>query len=306
MDAEPRLTNLLADVAARGPLVRRTTLTDLGHSPRTISAAVAAGALVTGGRLWVARPGVDPVLLNAAKLGVVLTCVSAAEHLGLWTIESPAVHVGVTSTAARRKLKPSTVAHWARPVMARHPDTHVDPIENVLVIAAGCLPREQALVIWESAMNKRLVDPQAFGRMHLPPRARALLSAASRFADSGLETIFRTRLEWLGERILCQTWLHGHRVDFLIGDRLVVQIDGGHHVGAQRTSDIRHDAELMLRGYHVIRVGYHQVMEDWPGVQDLIVRAVAQGLHRAAQPTRAQNTLSHEMTTDAAVSVVSS
>jgi very-short-patch-repair endonuclease len=74
----------------------------------------------------------------------------------------------------------------------------------------------------------------------------------------------------------------GHRVDALIGARLVLQIDGKHHVGAQRTENIRHDAELTLLGYHVIRVSYTQMMFDWPQVQDLILRAVAQGLHRAA------------------------
>ena len=67
----------------------------------------------------------------------------------------------------------------------------------------------------------------------------------------------------------------------MIGDRLVVQIDGSHHVGSQRSADIRHDAQLMLRGYRVIRVSYHQVMFDWASVQDLIMRAVAQGHHLA-------------------------
>jgi hypothetical protein len=35
-------------------------------------------------------------------------------------------------------------------------------------------------------------------------------------------------------------------------------------------------------GYHVIRVGYQQVINEWEHVQDLIMRAVAQGLHLAA------------------------
>jgi hypothetical protein len=34
-------------------------------------------------------------------------------------------------------------------------------------------------------------------------------------------------------------------------------------------------------GYHVIRVGYGQVIDRWHEVQELIMRAVAQGLHRA-------------------------
>lgn len=59
----------------------------------------------------------------------------------------------------------------------------------------------------------------------------------------------------------------------------MLQIDGGHHVGEQREADIEHDAQLMLLGYHVIRVGYRQVIDRWDSVHDLIVRAVAQGLH---------------------------
>ena len=81
--------------------------------------------------------------------------------------------------------------------------------------------------------------------------------------------------------IIPQAWIAGHRVDFLIGDRLVLQIDGGHHVGAQREADIEHDAALMLLGYHVVRVDYRQIIDRWHTVQDMIARAVAQGLHLA-------------------------
>lgn len=62
----------------------------------------------------------------------------------------------------------------------------------------------------------------------------------------------------------------------------MLQIDGGHHVGLQRAEDVAHDAALMLMGFHVIRVTYVQVIERWHEVQDLVMRAVAQGLHRAA------------------------
>lgn len=111
--------------------------------------------------------------------------------------------------------------------------------------------------------------------------ARRLLADARPFADAGTETIFRTRLGWLELPITPQVWIIGHRVDFLIGERLVVQIDGGHHVGAQRASDIAHDAELMLRGYHVIRIGYDQLMNHWASVQGMVLAAVAQRLHVA-------------------------
>jgi very-short-patch-repair endonuclease len=136
--------------------------------------------------------------------------------------------------------------------------------------------------VWESALNLQLVDKAELARLPLAESVRGLLEEATPFADSGLETIFRTRLRWLRLPIRSQIWIHGHRADFLIGDRLVVQIDGGHHVGLQRAEDVAHDAALMLLGHHVIRVTYVQVIERWHEVQDLIMRAVAQGLHRAS------------------------
>lgn len=111
--------------------------------------------------------------------------------------------------------------------------------------------------------------------------AAAVLAATTPFADSGLESFVRLRLRWLKVRVLPQAYVLGNRVDFLIGERLILQIDGGAHVGAQRTADIERDAQLRLHGYTVVRVGYSQVMERWHDVQELIMQAIAQGLHLA-------------------------
>lgn len=137
------------------------------------------------------------------------------------------------------------------------------------------------MAVWESALRKGMVDPDVLARLPLPPDARRLLAEARPFSDAGTETIFCTRLRWLNVAITPQVWLLGHCVDFLIGERLVVQIDGGHHVDDQRAEDIRHDALLRLRGYHVIRVSYDQVINHWPEVQRLILMHIAQRLHLA-------------------------
>lgn len=176
---------------------------------------------------------------------------------------------------------PTAVVHWQRPVVPRHPDVLEDGTENVLMTVAACQPYEVARAVWDSALNNRLVDAQTLRRLPWTGAARRFAAEATPWADSGLETIFVVRLRWLDLPIRAQIWIAGHRVDVLIGERLVVQIDGAHHVGPQRTSDISHDAELMLMGYHVIRVGYAQVMHRWEEVQEQIMRAVAQGLHRA-------------------------
>lgn len=151
----------------------------------------------------------------------------------------------------------------------------------MLAYVAACQPWESALAIWESALNKGTVTLQHLRSLPFTGTAKKLLAASTPFSDSGLESIFLTRLDWLKSRIVPQAWVHGHRVDFLIGERLVIQIDGATHAGKQRDSDNRHDAVLDGLGYHVIRVGYWQVVDDWPAVQQLIMTALAQGRHLA-------------------------
>lgn len=277
------LTRLLAD---RGGVVRAIVVRESGFSRGTIEDAVRRGAATRPRRGWLAGDGADKTLVAAARLGVILTCRTRASLLGLWVHDhSGPPHFAVPHISSVRVPFEARV-HRGRPIVPRHPDSLVDPIENVLAYIAECEPFEQALATWESAVNMSLVTLDALRGYAWKPAARRLLARAVPFADAGLETYLRERLRWLRLAIRIQIWIGGHRVDTLIGDRLIVQIDGAHHVGAQRSDDIRHDAELRLRGHHVIRVSYTQVMFEWHVVQDIIMRAVAQGLHRVAGPGR--------------------
>lgn len=279
--ARRKQEQLLQLLDSRRGVARVETVVESGVSRYEIGQAVEHGLLVRPARGWVAVPDADPMLVGAARTGVVLTCVTQARRLGLWVHEQrPDIHVGATPGSRGRKPRKLRV-HWARPVVARHPDQLEDPIENVLAIVAECEPYEQALATWESALNKGLVDHEVLAALPLRPAARRLRREAWPFSDAGLETYLRPRLRWLRIPMYFQTWIAGHRVDALIGDRLVLQVDGATHTGSQRSADIRHDAELKLRGFHVIRVSYAQVMHEWHIVQDLIMRAVAQGLHLA-------------------------
>lgn len=267
---------LLDSVQSRGGIVRQSHLSRF--SKRAIAEAVQAGHLRRIRRSWLALPDADPLLQFAAQSGVALSCVTVAKRRGLWAFESDAPHVAAPIHSGGVRIA-HCVVHWNDPVLPRAPHVLEDSLENALVLISVCQPREEALVAWESALNKGLVDRIAVSRLQLPVCARELLECATPFSDSGLETIVRERLRWLGVRIVPQAWIDSHRVDFLLGERLVLQIDGGHHVGTQRDEDNRHDAQLLLLGYHVIRVGYWQIVEDWASVQDVIMRAVAQGLH---------------------------
>ncbi|MEQ6898318.1 DUF559 domain-containing protein [Microbacterium sp. KR10-403] len=261
--------------------MRGQTLVRAGVGKHDITAAVRSGALVRERRVWVATPDADRDLRMAARAGVVLSCVTAAKRLGLWVLDAATTHVACGPHAGMVTVS-GGVLHRFAPLVPRDPDDLTDPLVNVLQAVALCQPYEAALAVWDSAMNKQLIDKKKLERLSLRGQARALLDAVVPFHDSGLETFVFPRLRWLKLPIHPQVWLYGHRVDFLIGERLVLQIDGGHHVGAQRAADIAHDTELMLRGYFVIRVGYDDVVNHWEDVQERILAAIAQGLHLAA------------------------
>lgn len=280
--------DLAAHIREAGGVVRTSALRRHGWSNRAITSAFAGGEITRPRKGWAALPEADPALFAAARGGVVLSCVTQARRLGLWVLGTDVPHVAASPHAGCVRIacdsetgRSLATVHWAKPVVPRVPAALTDPVENVLAVVATCRPFEEALAIWESALNQRLVQLPELQRLPFTGRAREVLAQAQPFSDSGLESFVPVRLAWLRVSILPQAWLAGHRVDFLIGERLVLQIDGGTHVGAQRTRDIEHDAQLMLMGYHVVRVGYEQVVHRWPEVQGIIQRAVAQGLHLA-------------------------
>jgi len=276
-----RIDELVVRVRSRGGVVASAVLHRDGVSAGTIAAAVSAGALVRLRRRWVAVPDADPFLAAAARAGVTLACSTAAVRHGLWVLSTGAIHVAAPPHAGRISVASETRVHRCRPLVPRHPEHLVDDVVNVLGVVSGCLPDEQALAVWNSALNKKLVTLEEMRRYPLTSRGLDLAARATPLADSGLETFLIERLRWLGVRLTAQAWILEHRVDLLIGERLVVQADGGHHVGSQREADVRHDTLLALNGYHMIRVGYHQLIGDWPSVQQAIMSAIAQGLHRA-------------------------
>lgn len=268
-------------VRKAGGVALTSGLVDQGISHARIKRAVRDGTLDRPSRGWVSMRGADPALVRAAEARVVLTCVTAAARRGLWDVGDDTVHVAV-APHSRPAGAIHARCHWSRPVVPRRPGALVDSIENVLAIVAECQPYEEALTVWESAIRRKQVAPDTMRTLLLAPRAQRILDDARPFADEGTESILFARLKWLGLPMRRQTWLLGHRVDLLIGDRLVIQVDGGHHVDQQRTSDNKHDARLRLAGYHPIRITYWQLMHEWHVVQDLILGAIARGLHLAA------------------------
>ena len=68
-----------------------------------------------------------------------------------------------------------------------------------------------------------------------------------------------------------------HRVDFLIGGWLIIEVDGKrYHVeDEQFEADRERDALFAAWGYRVLRFSYKQVVEDLPWVLEVISTLVA-------------------------------
>jgi len=165
--------------------------------------------------------------------------------------------------------------HW-RDVRSTHSRLVCD-VADALDDYRRCVTHDWYLAALDSASRKhRSLTRELQARGH-----SAIGEAVDGLCESGIETICWVRLlKGLGaER---QVSIPGAgRVDFLLGSRLVIEVDGEtfHDREGQFDDDYRRDAELSTRGYRVLRFSYRQIMHHWPLVHAAIWAALARHDH---------------------------
>jgi very-short-patch-repair endonuclease len=254
-----------------------------GFSRHRVSMSIANGRAQRIRRSWIALDDCDQVVVSALRIGGRLTCVSAARRLGLWAPDDDSVHVAVRPEAGRIS-RPELRLHWSSGPAPVRRHAAVDPLINVLHHTARCLEPAKALAVWESALHEKFIDLDVLQRITWRgDRVNRIAGTVSPLSDSGLETEFVVIMRTIGVSVRQQVVIDGHRVDGLIGERLIVQLDGfAHHAeAAARRRDIEADARLRLRGYTVLRFDFVQVFMQPELVKDIVRAAIAQGLHRA-------------------------
>lgn len=139
------------------------------------------------------------------------------------------------------------------------------------------------MVAFESALNRAWLGPSQVERMRgqIPGRCLRQFDRADGGAQSGLETLVRMLLFSRRVRYRTQVWIDGvGRVDILIGERLVLELDGARfHTGTAFEEDRRRDFELVRAGYLVVRITYRMVIEQWDDVAAGILELVRRGEH---------------------------
>jgi very-short-patch-repair endonuclease len=274
-------------VRRNGRIAHTSDIIKAGATRYGIRAALASGSLVRVRRDWLALPDCDPQLKLAAQCGGRLTCVTAAQRMGLWVLPDNLLHLAVAPNAGRLPGGSAVKPHWSAGPTPTSRLMLIDPLENVLVRVAECQPFESAVVVLDSAL--RLHRTTAAQLRRIPTKSTRFataLDAASEFSDSGIESIPCVRFARIGIVVRQQVIIDDHPVDGLIGDRLVLQIDGyGPHSNAdRRRRDLRQDGRLTLMGYTVFRFDYVQVLGHWAYVESTVLSAMAQGLHLTAGP----------------------
>lgn len=271
-----------------GGVASKWQLNDHGVTDWEIGRARHDGRVVRIRRAWYALPGADRQVCAAVRVGGMLSCVSLIRSTGIWAPPDSAVHVSVAANAsllrsAESRLAPfqenaGVVLHWRpRAGATRLPR---DTIAGSLVEAVGCAGEADVIAMTDSALHLGAVRPDELSLAGMPPRLIALADSA---AESGGETYVRLRLRSMQVDVRTQVEIPDiGRVDFLIGDRLVLEVDGYAFHGDRDAfeRDRARDLALVARGFLVIRVSYRQITREWPRVERAISSILRSRRHR--------------------------
>jgi very-short-patch-repair endonuclease len=148
-----------------------------------------------------------------------------------------------------------------------------------------CESPEFVVAAVDSALRLGLVSVAAWARAvaAMPLRLRLQLADVDGRSESIIESVTRVRCRRLGLRVRIQVRVApGLRVDLLVGEKLVVEVDGREHHSdpAAFERDRVRDARLAALGYRVLHFSYRQVMYNWPAVEAAILVAAGRATLR--------------------------
>ncbi|QNA93029.1 MULTISPECIES: type IV toxin-antitoxin system AbiEi family antitoxin domain-containing protein [unclassified Microbacterium] len=270
-------------IRSLGGLARGTQLRSLGFTRQALAGMVRRGEIDRVRHGVFAAGPLDEQVRAATAHGGALTCASVLRSAGIWVLpadDGPHVWLGPDNHALAH---PGCTyrSHYYR----GRPPLGSATIETALLHLRRCCGDEAFFAAYESAWRLQKLSTAARARIRkaLPRSAHWLVELARADADSGLESLLRLRLHVLGIRLRCQVRIDGvGRVDFVLGDRLILEADGEENHGSttRRHIDRIRDAAASRLGYETLRFDYAQIVHDWPTVQGAVLGA----LHRLSRP----------------------
>ncbi|MFT0848106.1 hypothetical protein VR010_10170 [Actinomycetaceae bacterium L2_0104] len=258
--------------------------------------AVKAGTLRRLRRSWYADVNAPADISLAISKGLRLTCLSAAKHYGLWTPPHRKLHVYAVhcrsggSGASGGFIDKSVIPH-PYPHLTKWPDYKAIASLHLTLLHAGrCLSVPSAAILFESALNLRMMSPADVRAIvqELPQHRRVALSRLRSDAQSGTETKVRWFLEGRRYSVRSQVPIpEVGRVDLVVGASLAIECDSFSYHGARTRyyEDRRRDSALIALGYTPIRLTWEDVFLNWDSTKARLLGILATRRHRYLRPT---------------------
>jgi very-short-patch-repair endonuclease len=274
-------------LASLGGIAPSRDLVGAGVTLAELRAAVLDHAVLRFRKGWYTLFELPDSVIQASRVGGMVGCVSAARHHGLWVPDDDArLHVAVPAHASRLRAahdhhvrlsgQASTVVHWVTDWTS--PYDQVASVEESIRLIASCRGPAIAFVVLESARHKRRISSEVSWE-GLPRATMSLLASAGDLSASGTESLLVLLFRGAGIAFRQQVYVPGVGfVDFVIGDRLIVEADSkAHH--SDPTVDRRRDAEASAQGYRTLRFMYSQVVHEGGRVLRAVQAAILRGDH---------------------------
>lgn len=286
------MRSIHGDVHRRGGIAATHELLRDGHTSHQLTRATRSGEVLRVRQGHYACPELDEAQLQAYRVGGRLTGLAGAKAHGMWTPSFAPIDIQVSPDARALRTRTDPTKRLAtRPdrrarvtwTDRRQPGTRslAGPVDCLRVAIQNSSSRTSFAIV-ESALHKTVITRSEWRRLlgTLPPEQRSLLRRATRASESGGESLLLFDLLLNGLVVVQQITIAGvGRVDFLLGDRLIIEVDGYefHSSRADFEEDRRRDAAASALGYRTLRFSHTQVERNDPIVIASIRAAVARG-----------------------------
>jgi very-short-patch-repair endonuclease len=247
-------------------------------SRRRLRTAIGAGRVVrVGPRRW-AVPGLAEASVAAARLGGVVSHLSAALHWG-WKVKFPPTLPCVTVPRRCSGLdKEGVEVHWAN-LLGEDVCRGVTAPARTVVDCARAYPFDVALAVADSALRsgmsrKELVAVAADSPRTGRRRAIRAAESADRRAANPFESVLRALAIDAGLDVEPQQWVGAvGRVDLMDRGRALVIEAESHEFHSDRASlarDVRRYTALVRLGKRVARLTWEEVMFEQDYVLEVL------------------------------------
>ncbi len=253
----------------------RAELVAAGWTGRQVTHAVRSGNLIRARQDRYLPPDAPSELIQAVRVGGLLTCLSLLRLLGVFVFGRPALHVHMRRGSSRMRSPENRAKRLPgrgerRAVLHWHPligdaTTGCASVLEALVHAVRCQPARYAIASIDSALNKNLLAVDQLSQLFaaLPARFGVLRSFVDGRAQSGPETLVRLMVLALGHAVELQVEFTGvGYVDMLVNGWLVIECDSRayHSSWRQQLKDHRRDLLLAQRGHPVLRLTAQDIL----------------------------------------------